>query len=426
MKWRSVLSLLACLFSLALCAQQVTVSLTEYARDDRFERFNLNLALFEVKNDTILTWDFEGLKTAEPLQIKKPSGFNYYAYGYVFFAANGGSKSPGFLTILVGNPYHKNPSLFADLNNNNDFTDDGEARLLPWRGDTAVHTFCIAQTNRCATVKFTRHVVDGKFEYKRLMNEYYQFTYPDRKFIGMEHCYREQQYQAKAGVLKLDGDSVRVAIFDANNNGVFNEPDSDKLVLANLSDTLIYPFDDLYSSTISKKAGLCFVDKNGRQFEFVEAAPDGSWINLLVKGRGDYANQIKKGKKLPRFKYITHKGEKIRIRKLNRYQLYLYFGNPQSASFSADTAALRELMTNFGSTLRVVGFIEVQKSYELSIIGQYGHLNWILAHKDKNLNRALGIRGIPSSIYTRKRRRVVQYNLSPAELLEQLKQQKAK
>lgn len=424
MKLRSIIFLGLIWLSMFAYAQQVTVPLNQLARDDRFERFNLNMALFDVKNDTILTWDFEGLRKAEAVKIIKPTGFNYYAYGFLFFAANTSSKSEGYVTILVGNPYHKNPSLFADLNNNNDFTDDGEPRLLPWRGDTAQHQFCLPNTNRCTTVKFTRHVIDGKYEYKRLMNEYYSFTYPDRKFIGMEHSYREQHYQAKSGILKIENDSVRVALFDANNNGIYNEPDSDKFVLANLTDTLIYPFDDLYSSTISKKAGVCFVDKNGRQFEFVEAAKDGSWITIMVKGRGDYSGQIKQGKKLPRFKYVTHKGEKKKIRKLNKYQLYLYFGNPQASSFSDDTAALRKLSNEFASTLRVVGFIEVQKSYELSIIGQYGHLNWILAHKDKNLNKAIGIRGIPSSVFTKKRRRVIQYNLTPQQLLLQLQQQK--
>lgn len=403
-----------------LAQQEMTVVLTEYARDDRFDRLNLNLALFDLKNDTILTWDFEGLRKAKSVAVIKPEGFNAYAYGYVFFAGNHQGDNPGFITVLIGNPYHTKPTLFADLNNNNNFTDDNYSIALPWRGDTTEVEMCLSGTKTCTKIKFTRHLMESKQVYKDLMNEFYQLTYPNRKFIGMDHCYRLQQYQVKCGIALAGGDSVRVALFDANNNGLYNEPDSDRFVLANLTDTVFYPFDDLYSSTISKKSGHCFIDKNGKQFEFVSAAPNGAHVTFKVLDQTNNSGQIKVGKKLPLFKYITWKGERKKIIKLRKYELYIYFGSPQAANFAADTAALRVLAHDYQKTLRVIGFIEVNKSYELSIFGQYSYLNWILAYKNKDLNRKLGIRGLPSSIYTKKRRRVIRYNLTPNELLQEL------
>jgi hypothetical protein len=257
--------------------------------------------------------------------------------------------------------------------------------------------------------------------YKQLMNEFYQLTYPNRKFIGMDHCYRIQQYQIKSGLAIAGVDSIRVALFDGNNNGFYNEPDSDKFILANLSDTVFYPLDDLYSSTINKKNGHCFVDKNGKQIEFVRASPYGENLTFNVLDQTNNSEHIKEGKKLPRFKYITWKGEHQKINKLKKYELYIYFGSPLATNFSSDTAALRVLASRYSKSLRVIGFIEVNKSYELSIFGQYSYLNWILAYKNKDLNRMLGIRGLPSSIYTQKRRRVIRYNLTPNELLQELK-----
>ena len=400
--------------------QQITVNLNEYARDDRFDRLNMNMALFEVANDTVLSWDFEGMKKAEAIAIIKPEGYNSYAYGYLFFAGNNAGKSPGFLTVLVGNPYNTIPTLYIDLNNNFDFTDDNFIAKLPWRGDTVAISFCLPNTDKCTQVKFTRHNILGSHAYKDLLNEFYQTTYPNRKFIGMDHCYRQQQYQIKSGVALAGGDSIRFALFDGNNNGIFNEPDSDRFVIANLMDTVFYPFDELYSSTISKKEGICFVDKNGKQFEFKSATPNGSLLTLNVTSQSNNADQIKPGKKLPRFKYITWKGERKKIAKLRRYHVYIYFGSAQSTSFTADTIALRTLANDYQKTLRVIGFIEVNKSYELAIFGQYSYLNWTLAYKDKNLNKKLGIRGLPSSIYTQKRRRVITYNLTPNELLQEL------
>jgi len=400
--------------------QEMTVELTDCARDDRFDRLNSNLALFELKNDTILTWDFEGLRKAKAIPIIKPEGFKAYAYGYVFFAGNYQGNNPGFITVLLGNPYHAKPTLFADLNNNNNFVDDNYSVILPWRGDTAEIEMCLSGTKLCTKIKFTRHLMESKQMYKELMNEFYQLTYTNRKFIGMDHCYRIQQYQIKCGLALAGGDSIRVALFDANNNGIYNEPDSDRFVLANLTDTLFYPFDDLYSSTISKKSGFCFIDKNGKQIEFVSASPHGENVIFNVLDQSNNSGHIKVGKKLPRFKYITWKGDRQKISKLKKYELYIYFGSPQSINFAADTVALRVLATRYSKYLGVIGFIEVNKSYELSIFGQYSYLNWTLAYKNKDLNHKLGIRGLPSSIYTKKRRRVIRYNLTPNELLQEL------
>ncbi len=420
---RGVLFLLLIIFqAMRLFAQQEkTVALTTYARDDRFDRLNLNLALFELENDTILTWDFEGLKKAKAIPIIKPEGFKAYAYGFVFFAANCQGNNTGFITVLLGNPYHTKPTLYADLNNNNNFTDDNYSVILPWRGDTTEIEMCISGTKLCTKIKFTRHLMENKQMYKQLMNEFYQLTYPNRKFIGMDHCYRIQQYQIKCGLAIAGEDSIRVALFDGNNNGLYNEPDSDRFILANLSDTVFYPFDDLYSSTINKKNGHCFVDKNGKQIEFVRASPYGENLTFNVLDQTNNSEHIKVGKKLPRFKYITWKGEHQKINKLKKYELYIYFGSPLANNFSSDTAALRLLASRYSKSLRVIGFIEVNKSYELSIFGQYSYLNWILAYKNKDLNRMLGIRGLPSSIYTQKRRRVIRYNLTPNELLQELK-----
>lgn len=404
--------------------QQLTIKLNTPAKDDRFDRLNINLTLFELKNDTILSWDFEGLKEAQSLRVVKPGSYKTYAYGYLFFAGNQQGYNPGMITFLVADPFQKKPILYLDLNNNLNFTDDGEPTILPWRGDSTLLNFCLPNTLQCASIKLTRHPHDDKFAYKNLVKEFYEFTYPNRTFLGMEHCYRQQPYQAKSGILVVGNDSLQIALYDGNQNGTYNQPDSDILVIANLHDTVFYPFDALYASPISKKASNCFIDKNGKQIEFVDAIDNGSELTIKIAAQANNTGQIKPGKKLPKFKYITWKGEEQKINKWRKQQLYIYYGSPQTTGFSADTIALRKIADEYGNALKVIGFIEVNKSYELSIFGQYSHLNWILAYKDKYLNQKLSFKGIPSSIYTKKRRRVIQYNLTPEQLLIQLKNNK--
>lgn len=406
--------------TLFVCAQQKTrVWLNEVARDDKFDRINMNFAVFELTNDTILTWDFEGTKEAKPLAIKKPAGYRHYGYGYLWFGANKSGKSPGMLTILIGNPYDKNPAFIADVNNNNDFTDDS-IRYLPWRNDSVEFNICLSETQVCNKVKFTRHPYNGKFAYKELMNEFYAMNYPNRKFLGMEHCYREQHYQTKAGYLVSGNDSFRIALYDANNNGFYNEADTDYMVVAHLNDTVFYPFDDLYSSIISRTKGNCFIDKNGSQFTYITAAAQGEWLEVEINDQTTNDAQVKLGKKLPKFKYVNWKGEKGKLKPARKMAWYIYFGSPLTPTFTEDTAYLRKLRYSYNNKLMVIGFIEFSKSYELSVFGQFGKPNWILANKDKYLNKSLGIKGLPSSILTYKKRRVRAYHLSPKEVFELL------
>ena len=104
------------------------------------------------------------------LPLITPEGFKAYAYGFVFFAGNYQGNNTGFITVLLGNPYHTKHTLFADLNNNNNFTDDNYSVILPWRGDTAEIEMCISGTKLCTKIKFTRHLMENKQMYKQLMN----------------------------------------------------------------------------------------------------------------------------------------------------------------------------------------------------------------------------------------------------------------
>ena len=73
--------------------QNDTIQLNTWGKDDRFHKYENTLALFKVHGDTIQSMDFEDLKPAIPIMIKKPNGYKNYAYGYLFFAGSNNSKN---------------------------------------------------------------------------------------------------------------------------------------------------------------------------------------------------------------------------------------------------------------------------------------------------------------------------------------------
>jgi hypothetical protein len=266
-------------------------------------------------------------------------------------------------------------------------------------------------------LKIKRQNVDAQPAYKKILNEYYLYMYKDRRFAGIDFSYREQAYICKAGTIRTTNDSFRVALCDGNRNGLYNEPDSDKIVTANFGDSIFDTRDDLKAFTISKKKLEMFVENQAEQFKVLEIDAAGKFIRIEPIPMKDITGKIKAGSKIPKFTFTQWNGEKQKIKQLKKHHVFIYFTGYSAKNFTRDTAILREIAALDPEHLKVLAFIDVNKTYELRIFGTYSNLNWIAAYKDKDISRMLYVRGLPSSLWIKPRRRLVQYNLSPSDFL---------
>ncbi len=418
-----VLLLLLCPAELIAQQQElIYVKLNEWARDDRFEKFELVLPLYITETDTIESNDFENLGESKKIRIKKPEGYKNYAYGYLYFRGVPNDLNPGYINVLVANYNGREPQLFTDRNNNYDFTDDGPSRKLPMAynvTDTVIIPLQrMDKPDAGVAVKLCRFSYMNKHAYKKLLGEYYEFYYPGRKFAGIDYCLREQRYITRSGIVKYGNDSFRVALYDGNNNGLYNDSDTDKVITANMADTIFDSRDDLRAFTITQKREDMFIEKDGEQFEILQIDPAGQYMVLKSMSESLLTGRIEAGKKVPKFKFIGWEGNIYKFRKFRKYDVFIYFTGPNAKNFSRDTSILREMAATYPKTLRVIAFIDVNKSYELKIFGMYSNLNWIAAYKNKDINRQLKVRGLPSSLWVGRKRKLVKYNLSPADFLK--------
>ena len=408
------------LFSLQTFAQndQITVQMNELGKDERYEKMVLTMPVFLMFNDTALTMDFENLRPAKKFKTKRPPGYNSYGYSYVFFTGNNNTLNPGFTNLLIAGVYDIAPRLFVDRNNNFDFTDDGNGYLLPLKKDDSLLITLYRNNDTLAgiSIKLTLLNFGTQPGFRKLMYEYYQYFYKDRTLAGIEHCYREQRYITKCGIVKLNNDSFRVALYDGNSNGLYNEPDSDRVITANIDDTIFDSHDELRSFSISRKK--MFVEYHGEQYEIIDIDKAGRFIKLKHLTESLLLGKTNIGKKIPKFKYTTWNGEKKKIKKLKHYDVFLYFTGANVKSFSSDTSMLRKIADAYPDKLKVVAFIDVNKSYELKIFGTYSNLNYIAAYKDREIVQKLALKGLPASIWLRKKRKVVAYNLKPQDFLK--------
>lgn len=403
----------------------IYVKLDTWAKDERFDKLQIVTPFYFVQNDTIETLDFESMRESKKIRIIKPDGFNSYAYGYLFFNGIANAQNPGYVNILMVDIAERVPKLFIDRNNNYNFTDDGPAVNVPMpfnrKESVLVELSRTDNPKASIAVLLSRMDYSNKYSYKNLLNEYYSIYYKDRKFCGVEYCFREQRYTAREGLVRLADDSFRIALQDVNSNGLYDDFETDKIITANYQDTVFDSKDELRAMPVSKDKKEWRFEKNGKMFEILQIDPAGRYLTMVeVKDEGS-ANRLPAGKKAPNFVYIDWQGTRNKLKKLKKFNVYVYYTGPYSKNFSADTATLRTIAEEFKDCVKVIGFIDVNKSYELKIFGTYNNLNWTAAYKNKYVTQQLKIRGLPSSLWLGKRRKVKQYNLTPQQFLEELR-----
>ena len=417
------------LYALVGLAQEnpiIKVPLTHYAKDDRFDKYQITLALFEVKGDTILSMDFEGTRPVKPIRIKKPKGPKQFAYGNVFFSGSANEYNPGYISVLVGDPYHRNPILYVDHNQNFDFTDDTSYKL-PYFNEQALELELSNATNKEGKIKIclSRTRPHGqKYEFRKYMDEYYAMAYPGRTFMGFEFCYREQRYIARAGQVKQGKEGFKIGLIDANANGLYNDAEMDKILFVNTNDTLLDATNPLNFVVFSKHGKPTYFEKNDKLYQVVEVDEAGAFIAIKESTDQVDFNRIKIGKKVPKVKLTPAKGNAFKINTLRRKEVYLYFGNKGSKNFHSDTLLLRQIAQLNPDKLKVICVLYVNKSYELRMFNSDASPNYYLVYGTKELSTKLGINSVPQYLYLGKKRRVKSYGLNPNDFLRSYMQSK--
>lgn len=393
------------------------LELNRYAKDERFDKFQITLALFELKKDSILSMNFEDLKPAIPIHIQKPTGYRTYAYGFIFFNGSSNPVNNGYVTVLVCNPYHKNPVLIVDQNQNFNFTDDTTYQL-PYFEEPALffnlknHKYPDAQIR----IKLSRQVLTGRHDFKQFMNEYYAQTYKDRNFIGVEFTYREQRYITKSGFYKSAEDSFQLGLYDANSDGFYNSPNIDKVLINDFEDSIFDATNPLKFEMITSKNSL-FFEKNGIVYELNAIDSFGNSVEIHPLKNAEGNGKIAKGKKAPNLSFHLPSGERLKLKKFKKREVYLYFSQLNAKNFQTDTFVLRQLANLDSNHLKVICVLYCKNSYELKIFQDFVKPNYTLVYGTKNLSKKLGIKSIPQSLYLGKRRRVKFYGKKPQDFL---------
>ena len=402
----------------------IHIELTERAFDDKFEKSQAIVPLFEYEKDEIeeytLISEFEK-KELKHFKVTLPDmeGTIDTAYSFLFFGASVNEPNKGYALMIVGN-YRRGTRpalLYVDKNLNYDLSDDGPPDTMRYTDEYVDITLTNPTLPEATYITRLSRFPIGKNEaYKKLLGDHYQKNSGKKKFTSVNFSFREQRINVISGTYNQGNDSFSIALKDNNCNGIYNEEGTDLLYIAPYDDTLFTR--NALELNYGKKEPTTF-EWNGKKYLIHAIDKAGKYIELKVDKDAELINQLKTCKKIPKFKFVTPDNRVYSIKdfKKDKKPIYLFIYSKHDPSFKEDMATIRQLDAKYKEQLTVIclNYGETPKEVWGSIY--FDNLTWLVGLSNANINNLLFIEETPTGLLLTHKRRLCKSGVKPQELL---------
>lgn len=411
--------------SLSLGAQDLTtLQLNEGGKDRYFETSKLIAPVFQLKNDSIESYQGFGISSEKPLErfkVMLPEFTGILDTGYTFLFSQVSENSVnGYTAVLVANYGRRNlPAvIYVDHNNNFDFRDDGKPdtfylNLAYLDVDLKHPQF----PDRKVTFRLSRFDFTKDFAFKRMADELIKEHCGSKHYVGTSFSFREQRFNIRYSDCVVGTDSFQVALQDMNYNGLYNEPGIDR-VLLNAYGSVIQGTDYIFQ--IEANEGKTYFERGFKSYQILHIDDYGKTLQFKFDPNTQAKRQLVVGKKVPRIKFIDSDGKEQKLRWYRRKPVYIYFWNREAEGFAEDTAALRMIQEKFCPMIKVIA---LNYGDNPKILHSYVHVNgvqYLSGTATKAIIQKYQLEGIPYGFLLKKRLRLYQKGLRPTELLRML------
>ena len=370
----------------------------------------------------------ETKKEATKFTPKLPvmQGVSDTSYAYIFFGAlQSRNELKGYTLMVIGNnqrSYNKPALLWIDRNHNLDLSDDGAPDTFASNANEKDITL-INPTNKNATytINISRFSFSYNSKYLGMLDEFYNANSGNKKFSGALYSFKEMRFNTIAGDFEFEKDSFRVGLKDVNCNGLYNDAGIDQFIIGDYQ-TYVLPDN---ANTINAKADKNWFEKNGKRYTIAFIDPLGAYVSIQEDKNAKINNSLVLGKKLKKFKFLSSEKtpKKISIKKFKKKPLYIYVWRFDQTGFTEDTTALRIIARDYADRMQVITLNYGEKPAELKSFKQRNLINWFIGQSTQKINEALYLDQFPLGLLMGKRLKIKQVKISPADLLNLLKNQ---
>jgi hypothetical protein len=327
--------------------------------------------------------------------------------------------------MVIGNnqrQYNRPALLWIDKNHNLDLSDDGAPDTFASNANEKDITL-INPTNKNATytINISRFSFSYNSKYLGMLDEFYNANSGNKKFSGALYSFKEMRFNTIAGDFEFEKDSFRVGLKDVNCNGLYNDAGIDQFIIGDYQ-TYVLPDN---SNTINAKADKNWFEKNGKRYTIAFIDPLGAYVSIQEDKNAKINNSLVLGKKLKKFKFLSSEKtqKKISIKKFKKKPLYIYVWRFDQTGFTEDTTALRIIARDYADRMQVITLNYGEKPAELKSFKQRNLINWFIGQSTQKINESLYLDQFPLGLLMGKRLKIKQVKISPADLLNLLKNQ---
>jgi thiol-disulfide isomerase/thioredoxin len=332
--------------------------------------------------------------------------------------------------FLVGNYKSDTTYIWADLNNNLDFTDDNAF-------------FMITKENPYIYVALTNSKnPEGKFLYK-LGKKHYEDTTLKNEI--REHFYNDDKKQGfittdcnywlgvtRLSILSCDtvieGEKIQIGLMDWNCNGLFNDIDtvspdnfhSDRILTGIYGNKII---SDRLSAGAVVILPETLIPINGKIYSLIEVVPSGRYIKIKKTDRT--YQLLKKGDPLPDLEFTLFNREKTSLRKQivsGKYNLIDIWGFWCKGCMLA-IPKLKKLDSLYSDKLNIIGLHDSQSNaqYAFKTVKQYD-IKWKVGFLTSEIEKKLlSSGGFPYYVLVDREGKIAEFDPTLKEVEELLK-----
>lgn len=404
----------------------VQVNFNEPAFDERYHKSKQIIPVFKYAGNNIEEYEKFGieqkkLKTFSIKQFPDMKGADDTAYGFIYYSGAPAEVNRGYVTFLMNNyrRWSKPAVLYVDRNNNLDFTDDGAGDTLgnfePYIDIKFPHPKFPSATY---TVRISRFDLNKDAKYRFLMDEYYTKNQGNKVFAGIDYSFKENRQNMRGATYNGEQDTFRLALYDGNYDGLYNNAEYDQIFVAQKSDTI---FLDDFAFTIDEKMKNTEFEWNYKVYRVTEIDPAGRFIKFYWDKDALSKKALRIGKKIPKFTFYLHDSKTTKkIKKYRRKGLYIYFYNTENPTFEQDTIALSQIHRQYGNCINIVtlNFGDYYKT--VSAMKVLDEIPYTVGLSNRELNRKFNIEKLPTGFLCRKHLKLAYKDISPTQVLELL------
>lgn len=330
-------------------------------------------------------------------------------------------KTPRGLALLIADRKSGAPRIYVDYNNNLNFNDDGPPVVVAKDDSSAVLTFRNKEDSlaRFDILYYMPNLEDEGFARLNKMFQRDRWVENGVPMRDSRYWFNTKRLNHRIGYGKIGDDSVKVALYDYNCNGFYDEPHEDHLFVAapeipftgrKVGGTFIYEGDTTLFAFKGSTYRVVSINKYGRSLT-IEAS-DLPFDPPLAPGRP-----------LPDYKFDLLDSTETSLSAYageGKYLLIDIWGSwCQGCHHSAP--ALKELADTHAGQLRILGLNSGEAAERRDgFIEKYKH-DWVHGFLTKEIQEGLMVEGFPSYILVDPEGLIVSLQTYPHEVAQLLK-----